>query len=281
MVPTTKKLGMFIKKGYFTHTQNPHKKEDLFLNHFLGLSIDGFQFTLPKSQGNLQELLIPSSELIKEAEVETKGFASKDIFKLLQEMLVKTAIDNYIKKLTINFISESYFLYDKSNFIKETFMMEINKIVSIYGSVSYFDKKGQNKIFQIISSKNSLEFSVQKDTIKSRFGFQLTNINGNLPKINNGKIYDFSLTEIGNKRKTMTEPIQSVIVGGQQKFDFHDILNSVEIEINDDRILNILKKHKNIYCKLTHIGLLFPSSITNDTKQILVTCRELNDAKKC
>ena len=156
-------------------------------------------------------------------------------------MLVKTAIDNYIKKLTINFISESYFLYDKSNFIKETFMMEINKIVSIYGSVSYFDKKGQNKIFQIISSKNSLEFSVQKDTTKSRFGFQLTNINGNLPKINNGKIYDFSLTEIGNKRKTMTEPIQSVIVGGQQKFDFHDILNSVEIEINDDRILNILK----------------------------------------
>ena len=81
-------------------------------NHFLGFSIDGFQFTIPKSQGNLQELLIPSSELIKQAEVETKGFASKDIFKLLQEMLVKTAIDNYIKKLTVNFINESYFLYD-------------------------------------------------------------------------------------------------------------------------------------------------------------------------
>ena len=79
----------------------------------------------------------------------------------------------------------------------------------------------------------------------------------------------------------MTKPIESVIVRGQQRFDFHDILNSVEIEINDGRILSILKKHKNIYCKLTPIGLLFPSSITNDTKQILVTRREPNDAKKC
>ena len=79
----------------------------------------------------------------------------------------------------------------------------------------------------------------------------------------------------------MTKPIESVIVRGQQRFDFHDILNSVEIEINDGRILSILKKHKNIYCNLTPIGLLFPSSITNDTKQILVTRRELNDAKKC
>ena len=79
----------------------------------------------------------------------------------------------------------------------------------------------------------------------------------------------------------MTKPIESIIVRGQQRFDFHDILNSVEIEINDGRILSILKKHKNIYCKLTPIGLLFPSSITNDTKQILVTRRELNDAKKC
>ena len=112
-------------------------------NHFLGFSIDGFQFTIPKSQGNLQELLIPSSELIKQAEVETKGFASKDIFKLLQEMLVKTAIDNYIKKLTVNFINESYFLYDKSNFIKETFITELNNKIIIYGFISYFNKKKQ------------------------------------------------------------------------------------------------------------------------------------------
>ena len=68
-------------------------------------------------------------------------------------------------------------------------------------------------------------------------------------------------------------------MSGQQKFDLHNILNPIEIEINDDRILNTLKKHKNVYYRLTSIGILFPSSVTNDTKQIFVTCRELNNAK--
>ena len=62
-------------------------------------------------------------------------------------------------------------------------------------------KKGKNKIFQIISSKNSLEFSVQKDTIKNRFAFQLTNINGNLPKINNGKYMIFPSQKLVAKEK--------------------------------------------------------------------------------
>lgn len=78
----------------------------------------------------------------------------------------------------------------------------------------------------------------------------------------------------------MTEPAKNIIVRGQPNFHLHDVLNPVEIEIYDDRILNILNKHKNIYYKLTPIGLFFPSSITNNTKQIFITCRELNDAKK-
>ena len=40
----------------------------------------------------------------------------------------------------------------------------------------------------------------------------------------------------------MNEPIETVIVRGQEKFDLHDIVNPIEIEINDDRILNTLKK---------------------------------------
>ena len=35
----------------------------------------------------------------------------------------------------------------------------------------------------------------------------------------------------------MAEPIETVIIQGQQKFDIEN--NPVEIEINDDRILNI------------------------------------------
>ena len=75
----------------------------------------------------------------------------------------------------------------------------------------------------------------------------------------------------------MSELIEMVIIRGQQKFDLYDVLNPVQIEINNDRILNMLKKHKNIYYKLKPIGMLFLSSVKDDTKQIFVTCRELNN----
>ena len=78
----------------------------------------------------------------------------------------------------------------------------------------------------------------------------------------------------------MAEPVQSVIIRGRQKFDLHNVLNSVEIEINDDRVINILKKYNNVYYKLTSIGLLFPFSVTNNPEQIFITSRELNDAKR-
>ena len=165
---------------------------------------------------------------------------SKEIFKVPQGKLVKTAIDSYIKKLTVNFINESYFLYDKSNFIKETFITEINKKILIYHFISYFGKKVENEIFWIITPKNPLKSSVEKDITKNSVDFQLTSISGKLPKIRDKKIYNFSLTQIGSKRKKqMAEPIESVIIRGQQKFELNDILNPVKIEINDDRILNI------------------------------------------
>lgn len=44
----------------------------------------------------------------------------------------------------------------------------------------------------------------------------------------------------------MTEPIENVTVSGQQNFELDDALNLVEIEINDDRIINLLKKHKKV-----------------------------------
>ena len=106
-------------------------------------------------------------------------------------------------------------------------------------------KKGTNEAAQIISFNNPLKFFVSNDTVKNSLDFKLTKINGSLPQIRDKKVHNFSFTEIGTKRKKqMNEPIGKVIVRGQQKFDLHDILNPIEIEINDDRILNILKNIK-------------------------------------
>ena len=76
------------------------------------------------------------------------------------------------------------------------------------------------------------------------------------------------------------DPLEIIIIRGQQSFELYNQLNPVKITINDDRFLNIFKKHKNSFYKLTPIGLLFSSSVQNDTKHIFVTWKEINDAKE-
>ena len=78
----------------------------------------------------------------------------------------------------------------------------------------------------------------------------------------------------------MAEPIETVLIRTQQSFEIASGLNPVQTKIDDDRILNIFKKYKNLRYRLTPLGLLFPASIKNDTEQIFITSRELNDVKK-
>ena len=51
--------------------------------------------------------------------------------------------------------------------IEQTFVTEINKLIPVYGSISYFGKKSRNKAVEIVSFDNPLKFSVVKDTIKN------------------------------------------------------------------------------------------------------------------
>ena len=69
----------------------------------------------------------------------------------------------------------------------------------------------------------------------------------------------------------MNDPIEAVIIRGQQKLDLYDVLNPIQTQINNGTILNTFKKNKNVYYRLTPIGILFPSSAKNDTNQIFVT----------
>ena len=78
----------------------------------------------------------------------------------------------------------------------------------------------------------------------------------------------------------MQEPIEMVIIRAQQNFEIVWGLNPIQVEIEDGRVLNMLKKHKNAMYKLTPLVILFPASIKNNTGQIFITCRGLNDVKK-
>ena len=55
----------------------------------------------------------------------------------------------------------------------------------------------------------------------------------------------------------MAQPIETIIVRAQQNFEIAGGLNPVQIEIEDDRVINILKKYKNVMFKVTPLGLLF------------------------
>ena len=172
-------------------------------------------------------------------------------------------------------------MYDKSNLIKETCITPLNKKISIYGSFSYFQGKTPKEILTLLSAGNFLEFFVEKNTLKNELKFQLTTTSGNTPKIKDSTIHNFSIMRLGRKRKlVMQEPIDTIIVCAQQNFDIVGGLNPIQIELEVDRVLNALKKYKNVLYRVTPLSLLFPASTTNDTKQIFITCRQLNDVKK-
>ena len=109
----------------------------------------------------------------------------------------------------------------------------------------------------------------------------MAHVDGSEVKTSDKKIHDFSITKLGKRKKpVMSEPAETIIIRAQQSFDVVGDLNPMQIEIEDDRIINIVKKYKNVVYKITQLGLLFPATLTNDINQIFITAKELNGVKK-
>ena len=70
----------------------------------------------------------------------------------------------------------------------------------------------------------------------------------------------------------MSQTVETVIIRAQQNFNVAGGLNPVQIEIEDDRIMNILRIYKNLINKVPPLGLLFLAS----PKQIFITGKEIN-----
>lgn len=73
----------------------------------MGHHVTSLEFSLPNSE-HLPNLIGPKDNLLNETTLEL-DVTNKEIFKLSQELLIKTAIENHIKKLMVSFVSESYF----------------------------------------------------------------------------------------------------------------------------------------------------------------------------
>ena len=73
--------------------------------------------------------------------------------------------------------------------------------------------------------------------------------------------------------------LETLMIRGQQNFELHNQINPIKIRTDDDQVVNNLKKVTRAYYKFAPIGIIFPASVTNNTEQIFVTCRKLNNAK--
>ena len=78
--------------------------------------------------------------------------------------------------------------------INQTFITEINKLIFLYVSISYFDKISINTALQIVSFNSPLKIYAVKNTIKNTLDFQLTKIGENHTILDDKK-YTISLLQ--------------------------------------------------------------------------------------
>ena len=113
----------------------------------------------------MKENLLPPENLlnIESRTEETSNVLTQNDFLPIQKD-IKDYTDKYNGVPNKYFVYESYFLYDKSNLILDSYITALNKKNSIYGPFSFFNGKKQNEKLNLIAAENLLKFLVEKDT---------------------------------------------------------------------------------------------------------------------
>ena len=126
-----RKLYEYASEGnYFIRPLNRNNLDWHFPDKFyssIGFTVHGFSFTFKNAANNLSIILNPSNDLInvESGLEEVENTLIDELFCSVKR--VKEKIEEY-KAIPIKyFMNESYFLYDKSNLIKKTFITAINK----------------------------------------------------------------------------------------------------------------------------------------------------------
>ena len=117
----------FKKTDFSLHKFQSTDIDCLFLDKYfksMGLTVSGFQFLLPNL---LKRFFLPSANLINtESGTEEITVPTQHSFYPEQEAIEKN-IKKYKDVAIFYFINKSYFLYDKIDLIKETFITALQK----------------------------------------------------------------------------------------------------------------------------------------------------------
>ena len=171
----------------------------------IGYTVHGFSFKFKNAPTNLKSILNPQDDLINDGdngnlEEANNNFTNEFFFPA--KKTIEEKIAEYKAIPTTNFINESYFLYDKSNLIKKTFVTAINKQLSLYGSFSYFSGKASIKNLKLIDVINSPKFFVEKKSLKDHLKLQTAYVNDSDVKTEDKKYMIFQLLDLEKEGKT-------------------------------------------------------------------------------
>ena len=212
----------------------------------IGFTVSGFSFEFKNAPSNLKSILNLPNDLINvESGIKQVENSLNEALFHVNKKYIKEKIAEYIAIPTKNFINESYFLYDKSNLIKKHLLLPLTNNCLSTVFFSYFSGKTAATNLKLLTSSNFLKFLFEKKSLKKILKLQLVHIDGSEVKTSNKKIHHFSITKLGKRRKgIMSEPIEAIIIRAQQDFGVVGGLNPVQIEIKDNRIINMLKNTK-------------------------------------
>ena len=155
--------------NYFIRPLNKNNLDWPFPDKFynsIGYTIHGFSFTFKNAANNLSTILNPSNDLInvESGLEEVENTLIDELFYTVKK--IKEKIEEYNAIPIKYFINESYFLYDKSNLIKKTFITAINKQLSLYDFFSYFFGKNWHFKPKIVNFERFFKVSRRKKIFK-------------------------------------------------------------------------------------------------------------------
>ena len=203
-----------------------------------------------------------------------------------------TKLKSQLKKIgdIVNLIylygQRNFFLYDNSNFISNTLVTELNKKIQLYGEISTDGlKPGEGN--KLITFKNPLRFTVTMKKLKEKIILQLEDIRSKQKtNISDNKIKNLTMisqerkNKIVYKKKMNYEIIDEIHFIGLEKFVKYDKLNPISITIQSNDINAYLTRYSKYKYRFIITGLLFNTSLTNETFVIYITTNRLVDSRK-
>ena len=184
---------------------------------------------------------------------------------------------------TVKPSQHAFFWYENQNIIKETFVSELQKKVSLIGGLWDYILPGSGGKTELVTARNKLKFNMKQNTTLSKLDFGISPVIASQQikfKQKKNKNLLIISTPLKTKKRKMKEVVETILIKALQNFDKYTVLNPLDIDIRSNYMTEKINNYKGYVYEILIRNLLFSASITNDTQQIFIVCYNLDSAKK-